>query len=580
MAFIDYLVQKEVIKQADAGELLGKAEKAGVDVGDILVEGGMSKERLLDLKAEYLNIPSKSVDPKDVPVDILRYIPEESASHYQFIPIGLAEGVLEVGLVDPDNIEARDALQFIASRLGLPYKIFLISRADFETLLGNYKGLSGEVNKALSDLEGELNRGDDVSAAVRQARMGMERALKDKEPETRIVEDTPVMKIVAVILQHAVEGNASDIHIERMTDKVKVRFRVDGALYTSLFLPASVHETIVARIKVLSNLKLYEKRKPQDGSFSTNLENRKIDFRVSTFPAYYGEKVVIRVLDPGKGVKKLEETGLTEDNIKKIRAAIARPFGLLLLTGPTGSGKTTTLYAMLNELDREKNNVVSLEDPVEYIIDGVNQSQVKPEIEYTFASGLRNILRQDPNIIMVGEIRDKETAQLAIQAALTGHLVLSTLHTNNAAGVVPRLVDMGVDPYLIAPTLILAVAQRLVQVMCPSSKKPIPVEGGIRAMIEKQFEDLPASIKKNIKIPKEVYDAIPSPECPGGTRGRIGVFEILEVDREMERVILENPVEDALLKAARAKGMLSMKEDAMLKAFDGAIPFREVNKFE
>ena len=285
-------------------------------------------------------------------------------------------------------------------------------------------------------------------------------------------------------------------------------------------------------------------------------------------------------MDPGKGVKSLEETGLTPENIAKIRSAITRPFGLLLLTGPTGSGKTTTLYAMLNELDREKNNVVSLEDPVEYIIDGVNQSQVKPEIDYTFASGLRNILRQDPNIIMVGEIRDKETAQLAIQAALTGHLVLSTLHTNNAAGVVPRLVDMGVDPYLIAPTLICAVAQRLVQVMCPPSKKAIPVEGGMRVMFEKQFEDLPAQIKKNIKIPKEVYDAVPSPECPGGTRGRIGVFEILEIDREMERVILENPVEDAILKAARAKGMLTMKEDAILKAFDGTIPFREVNKFE
>lgn len=580
MAFIDFLIQKGIIDKREAEKITKETAVTHADVADLLLERGMSKEEVLDLKAEYLNVPPKSIDPQDVPTDVLKYIPEESAIHYQFIPIGFADGVLEVGIVDPDNIEARDALQFIASKLNVPYKIFLISRADFETLLSSYRGLSGEIGKALSALEGEIKKGEEVSPETRRARENIAKALKDEGSETHIVEDTPITKIVAVILRHGVEGNASDIHIERIQDKVKIRFRVDGALYTSLFLPTHIHNSIVSRVKILANIKLYERRIPQDGSFTATIDKRKIDFRVSTFPAYYGEKVVIRILDPGKGVKKLEETGLTPKNVEIIRKAFERPFGLILLTGPTGSGKTTTLYAMLNELDREKNNIVSLEDPVEYVIDGVNQSQVKPEIKYTFASGLRHILRQDPDIIMVGEIRDKETAQLAVQAALTGHLVFSTLHTNNAAGVVPRLVDMGINPYLIAPTVILMVAQRLVKVLCPSSKTPIPVEGGIKALLEKQFEDLPPQFKKGITIPKEIYEATPSSQCPGGTRGRIGVFEMIEVDRGIEKIILENPTELAITKAARERGMLTMKEDALLKVFKGEVPFREANQFE
>ena len=294
-------------------------------------------------------------------------------------------------------------------------------------------------------------------------------------------------------------------------------------------------------------------------------------------PSYYGEKIAIRILDSEKGVKSLADLGLSESHQAMIKNALARPFGLILITGPTGSGKSTTLYAMLNELDREKHNVVSLEDPVEYSVPGVNQSQVRPEIGYTFANGLRSILRQDPDMIMVGEIRDKETAELAVQAALTGHLVFSTLHTNNAIGVIPRLVDMGIDPYLIAPTLTLAIAQRLVRQLCPDGKEPKKIEGGIKAIIDKEFEDLPKVFREKIQIPDEVFHAKPSPLCPAGTRGRRAVFEMFEVDREMEALILKNPTELAIYKLARERGMLSMKEDALIKGFQGFIPFEEAS---
>ena len=514
------------------------------------------------------NIPTRSLKDVEVPGKILEYISQESAEHYRVVPIGIKDGVLEVGTTDPNDLEARDALNFISSRIGMPYKLFLISENDFGVMLEKYKGLSGEVTKALSELESEL------STSILQEAKGE----KTKEPsEARIVEDAPVTKIVATVLSYASEGNASDIHIEPTNDNVKVRFRVDGVLNTSLILPLKVHSAVVARIKILSNMRLDEKRKPQDGRFSAKIENRKIDFRVSTFPTYYGEKVVMRILDQSQGLRTLDDLAFSETNLKLIRKTIKRPYGLILITGPTGSGKSTTLYAMLNEVDRDHLNVLSLEDPVEYSVDGVSQSQIHPEIDYTFANGLRTIFRQDPDVIMVGEIRDKETAQLAIQAALTGHLVFSTLHTNNAIGAIPRLIDMGVDPFLIAPTLVLTMAQRLVRKLCPESGKPMAVEGSIKLMIDKQFEDLPPEFKKQLSFGKEVYGIEQTSECLNGTSGRVAVVEVLEMDKNIEAIILKSPTETELYKVARAKGMLSMKEDAILKAFQRIIPFEEIN---
>jgi len=569
MTLTDFLVKENIISKNDADTVLASINSGTMEA--TLEKIGVTPEELLKAKSDFYKIPSVSIGSGQVPFDILKYIPEESALHYHFVPIGVKDGFLEVGVIDPDNIEANDALNFISSKVGLPFKLFLITEKDFTQVLEVYKGFSGEVTKALSELETELSTDDIEINNQREETLGSK-----KGKGTTIVEDAPVTKIAATILRYAVEGNASDIHIEPMHDKIRVRFRVDGVLNTSLVLPLKVHDALVARIKVLCGMRLDEKRKPQDGGFHAKIDGLPIDFRVSTFPAFYGEKVVMRILDQTHGVKKLDDIGMPKRCVEMIRKAISRPYGLILISGPTGSGKSTTLYAMLNEINKDQNNVLSLEDPVEYNIEGVSQSQVHPEIGYDFASGLRTTLRQDPDVIMVGEIRDKETAALAIQAALTGHLVLSTIHTNNATGIVPRLIDMGVDPYLIPPTLILGMAQRLVRKLCPGAGEEIPVEGAIKTIIDKDFEDLPQQFKAAIPWSNKVYKASATAECPNGTRGRQAVLEMFEMDKDIEKIILNNPVESEIYKTVRAKGMLTMKEDAIIKAFEKVIPFEEV----
>ncbi len=569
MTFLDFLVKKGVLVPEVKAQIEGS--EPGANETALLGEAGIDAHTLLEYKGEFYGVPVRHIDGATVPYETLKFIPEESARHYNIVPLNVVDGVLEVGVVDPDNIQARDALQFISTKIGMPYKLFLIAESEIEGILKNYKNLSGEVSKALSEIDpSEVTTpvGEEGAAAGES---------QTQESGTHIIEDAPVTKVVSVILQYAAEGNVSDVHIEHTGEKVRVRLRVDGVMYTSLLLPVSVHSGVVARIKILANLKLDEKRKPQDGRFRATVNGRKIDFRVSTFPAYYGEKVVLRILDSGKGIKSMDTMGMNDEQKAMIKEAIDAPYGMILITGPTGSGKSTTLYGMLNELDRETQNVISLEDPVEYSIPGVSQSQVRPEIGYTFANGLRSILRQDPDIIMVGEIRDKETAQLAIQAALTGHLVFSTLHTNTAAGVIPRLIDMEVDPYLIAPTLIMAIGQRLIRRVCPESKKMIPMTDSVRMMIDHQLADLPEARRKQIEIPDHIYEAVPSPQCPSGTKGRMGVYEFLKIDRDLEHIILKNPTEQAVYEQARKNGMFTMKDDALLKSFQGFVPFEEVS---
>jgi len=578
MSFLEELAERGIIKKDQIPDITRRATEAhNGDIGAVLVEMGLPESELLTLRGAYYSIPTKAVNHKAISFDTLKLVPEDSVRHYNFVPIGIVNNVLELGILDPSNVQAMDAMQFIAGNLNMPFKVYLISQGDFNQVLSNYKGITGEVDKALSEIDTEMAtiNTDEIAGSDDNPQS----KLKPGEEE-KIVEDAPIIKIVAVILRHATEGNASDIHIENTGEKVKVRFRVDGILHTSLVLPLNVFAGVVARIKILSKLRLDEKRKPQDGGFSAKIEGRKIDFRVSTLPTYYGEKVVMRILDSERGVKPIDELGLSDTNKKLLLDALSRPYGLVLITGPTGSGKTTTLYSMLNQLDREKYNIVSLEDPVEYHIPDMNQSQVMPEIGYSFATGLRSVLRQDPDIILVGEIRDKETAQLAIQSALTGHLVLSTLHTNNSIGVVPRLIDMGVDPYLIAPTLILSVAQRLSRVLCPSAKKVVPVDESYKQMFEKQFADLPEEFRKNLKIGDKLHEAGQAPDCPSGTRGRIAIFEMFKVDREMQSVILKSPSEPEIYKTARKNGMLTMKEDAILKSAQGIVPVQEIYNFE
>jgi len=570
MPFLEFLIEKGLLDKKTVSKVQNELSTSDATLEEVLKSHGIAPDQILSARSEFFNVPARDLGDTEVPFDILKYIPEESASHYKFAPIAVKDGFLEVGMVEPDDIEARDALNFISSKVDMPFKIFIISESDFKKILEIYKGLSGEVTKALDELETTAD--DDGKDVVQTQKAG------DGSEEKHIVEDAPVTKIVATVLRYAVEGNASDVHIEPLKDKVRVRFRVDGTLNVSLILPAKVLSAVVARIKILSQMKLDEKRKPQDGRFSAKIEGRKIDFRVSTFPSYYGEKVVMRILDQEKGVKGIDELGLSAENLALMREAIEKPYGMILISGPTGSGKSTTLYSLLKEIDKDSQNVLSLEDPVEYSIEGVSQSQVRPEIGYDFATGLRTTLRQDPDIIMVGEIRDAETAKLAIQASLTGHLVLSTIHTNTAAGIIPRLVDMGVDPYLIPPTLILGVAQRLVRKIAPNSGEEVKIEGSIKAMLDKQFEDLPAEFRNRIPQNESFLKVKPSPEFPSGISGREAVFEMYKMDKDIEDVILKSPVESEIYDAARKKGMLTMREDAIIKAMRKEIPFEEINK--
>ncbi len=571
MTILESLVSKGELTEADASAIQKEAQSSGKSLVSLLEKRGITSDSIMAAKSEQYGIPVRDL-PDDTPVEesAIAYIPEDSARFYRFAPIAVEDGALAVGIVDPDNMEAQDALQFISSKAGLPYKLYLISEGDFARVLEEYQNLAGQVSEALSEYEGSMT--------AEEAELNKKRNPNEKQtPQADIKADAPVTKIVATILRYAVEGGASDIHIEPTPEKTRVRFRMDGDLHTSLELPNKVHQAAVARIKILSQMRLDEKRKPQDGRFSATVEGRRIDFRVSTFPTEFGEKVVMRILDRAKNAVTLESIGLSAEDLAQVRELMQTPYGIVLISGPTGSGKSTTLFGMLSEMDRETANVVSIEDPVEYEVPGVAQSQVRPEIGYTFASGLRSILRQDPDVIMVGEIRDKETAQLAIQAALTGHLVLSTIHTNSAIGAIPRLVDMGVDPYLIAPTLIAVVGQRLVRRMCPGAGKASPVSESIRGILDKQFADLPAEFKSRIPEFKQVYEAVPTPDCPNGTRGRLGVFEILRMNKELEHIVLTNPVEEALYAEARKQGMLTMREDAIVKALKGDIPFSEVN---
>ncbi len=574
---LSLLKQKGIISEREASDVMRESTNAGENIELALMRHGVLEKDILAVKGEYWKIPVRSLGDVVVPFEVLQYIPEESARHYRVLPLSLVDGVLEIGILDPDNLAALDALNFISSKDHIPFKIFLISEADYQKGIEAYKGMGGEVGKALTELESELDVGEEEAREVRELEQTADAGDEAQSKDAVLKVDAPVTKIVATLLKTAVDGRASDIHIEPTGEKVRVRFRVDGELHTSIVLPSNVLRALIARVKILSSLRLDEQRKPQDGRFSATISGRRVDFRVSTFPTRFGEKAVLRILDHTKGISSLEEIGFNKEQLAMVREAINKPYGLILITGPTGSGKSTTLRAMLSEVDRDSMNVLSLEDPVEYNIEGVAQSQVRPEIGYTFASGLRSVLRQDPDVIMVGEIRDKETAQLAVQAALTGHLVFSSLHTNNAPGAVPRLIDMGVDPYLIAPTLELVIAQRLVRRLCSGGGRAIPVVGSLKMMLEDQFKDLAPEFRSKVVLGDTVWGVEATNDCPSGTRGRIAAVELFTINTNIEQAILKGADENVMFDLARKQGMLTMKEDAILKAFARMIPFEEVN---
>lgn len=574
MNVLDQFVAEKLLTQ-DQLEAIASRQSGGetLPLETLLIELGVSSDDVKRLFSSYFEIPSFTI-PEEFLIsnEVLSYIPEDSAMHYGIAPLNVENGVLLVGVHNPDDLQLREVLNFISTKHNLPYKLVYLMPEEIKKAQAFYANIKADVTDALDTLEGEL----DVTIDKKSVGGDVDEPADVME---HMKEDAPVTKIVATILRYAIDGSASDIHIEPTDKKVVVRFRVDGVLQTSLELPKNVQMAVSARIKILSSMRLDERRKPQDGRFSATFDGRKIDFRVSILPTSHGEKVVMRILDNEKGVRTLEDVGVDGHHLDVIKRMLKEPYGIILISGPTGSGKSTTLYAMLAELDKATQNVLSLEDPVEYDIEGVSQSQVRPEIGYTFATGLRAALRQDPDIIMVGEIRDKETAQLAIQAALTGHLVLSTIHTNNAIGVVPRLIDMGVDPYLIAPTLKLAIAQRLARRLKTGTGREEALDESMKYRIDDTFKSLPEKYRNRIPQNRTMLHPVASPGSTSGLKGRVAIMEVLEVNEAIQGMILKGASEEEIYTEARQHGFMSMQEDAMIKALDHKIPFEEMNNF-
>jgi len=551
-------------------DLKKQVEKTGRTEEEIILEKNIvAEDFLFNIKSKILNIPLVKVGTEQVSPEILELIPEEASVNYKMASIAKTGDSVEVGMVYPEDIAAQNALRFLSSQENFTCKVCLITPSSLANLLKQRQNISIESKKAL----GELGEGiEPLSAKILDS-------LDKKSSIEAITEEAPIIKMVLVILRHAVEGKASDIHIEPNREKLNIRFRLNGILHSSLSLPLRVHPAIAARIKILSGLKIDENRVPQDGRFSVKINDKDIDFRVSTFPTLYGEKVEIRVLDPSTGLQSFEELGLTGRSLEVVKNAIKKPYGMILFTGPTGSGKTTTQYAILRILNQDSVNIVTLEDPIEYSISGINQSQIKAEIGYTFANGLRQILRQDPNIIMVGEIRDEETASLAVNAALTGHIVLSTLHTNSSVGVVPRLMDMGVRQFLIPSTLRVVISQRLVRTLCSKCKIKVKPEEKMRNYILERIKGLPSFAKKGIKAGESpiIYTAKGCDACGlTGYTGRVGLFEVLSMSNELAELIQKNPLENLIFKAAQKQGMLTMEQEGILKVLNGQTTIEEV----
>lgn len=565
LTLIDILLKDGKISSADADAFRNELRTKRITEEDSLLSK-LPEELVFEAKSKFYGVPLKDLEEDfAVPGEVLSQIPEDAAKMYKFIPLArVDDDTIEVGVVNPQDVKVLDALRFTLTSKNLNAKIFLITRRQFDMLFQQYSSLHGEVKEALQHLEEDIA---DIDAMAGQ-----------KTDIDELTANAPIARVVAVIFKHAFEGRASDIHIEPLDKNTRVRFRVDGILHSSLMLPKSIHSAIVSRIKILANLKIDEARVPQDGRFRSRISGSIIDFRVSTFPTINGEKIVMRLLDPFAGVKTLDELGFMGERLETIKRSLEMPYGMVLVTGPTGSGKSTTLQSLLGTVNKEGVNLVSLEDPVEYNIEGVNQSPVRPELGYTYASGLRSILRQDPDIVMVGEIRDQETAQLTVHAALTGHVVLTTLHTNNAIGVLPRLVDMGIEPYLIPSSVILSVAQRLVRKLCNDCKEQKPAEGRAIEIINETIATMPQVIQDRVK--KDQYSIWSAPGCGKcmhkGTKGRMAIFESLEMTPELKRIVIEGISEEKILKEAERQEMITMKQDGILKVLQGFVSLEEV----
>jgi type IV pilus assembly protein PilB len=580
----DKLVEDGVLTRADLAELKVQSKDTSTPLFGLLVTTGkVTNEQLTKTiahisKIPYVNLLEARIEPK-----VLEMLPQDIAERYMAVPLGEMQHRLVVAMLDADNVQAVD---FLSNRINRPLKVYAASEEGIRQVLHQY---SAQLSDNLVTEIGNMGNDLKIDTAVQDE----QRAQKAAENITTIVQDSPISKALSTILEYAAKNRASDIHIEPLKGSLKIRCRIDGILREIMTLPKSTEPPLVSRIKILSNLKIDEHRIPQDGEFTVNVAGKDIDLRISVSPVIWGEQVVIRLLDKSGTSLQLEEMGYHGRSLRTIRAGLERTNGMILTSGPTGSGKSTSLYALLQEVKSEGVNIVTLEDPVEYKMDGINQIQVNADVGLTFSSGLRSILRQDPDIVMVGEIRDRETAELAVQASLTGHLVFSTLHTNSAAGILPRLLDMGVEPFLIASTVHVVIGQRLVRRIGKNNEQYQSTAAETAAVKGALGNLLPKDAAHMAEVAADLgYESLPlagdsaytltkgkdSPGSPGGYKGRMGLYEVFEVSEAIQQLILKRATSSEIQAQAEREGMVTMRADGFLKTLAGQTTVQEVNR--
>ena len=568
---IELLVNEGLIEKSVIDDALKRASESGKPLFSLLSEEGLlDNELLVHGVAQVSGVPYVNLSNSVISQDILSLLPSDVAERFMAVPLAEVQNRLAVAMIDANNVQAVD---YLSNRIQRPIKVFMASEESVRHVLDQYKTDLSSVNVA--------------------AQASQEESLSEAGNIKTIVQDSPISRALSTILEYAVKSHASDVHIEPLEKALKIRCRVDGVLREIMQLPKSIEPALVSRIKILSNLKIDEHRIPQDGQFAVNVAGKEVDLRIAISPVVWGEQVVIRLLDKSGSSFNLEDMGYAGRALRTIRKGIKRPNGMILTSGPTGSGKSTSLYALIKEIKDDTVNIVTLEDPVEYKMDGVNQIQVNAEVGLTFASGLRSILRQDPDIVMVGEIRDNETANLAIQAALTGHLVFSTLHTNSAAGVLPRLLDMGIEPFLIASTVNTIIGQRLVRRVARRrdiyQSSPLETQaireavGGLLPQTREQvaqyaqdlgYESLPLAAQASFALAK----GKDTPQTPRGYAGRAGLYEVMDITEEIQNLIVKRATSAEIQRTAIQQGMITMRQDGYLKALNGITTIEEVNR--
>lgn len=549
----EILIKKGILTEEKLNEALKVQKGKGGSLGDILVsQGVINQKELLEILGRELGIPPISLSKYKIDPELTKVIPRKIAVHYQIMPVSKIGNVLSVAMADPLNVFAMDDLRQIT---GMEINPIITSRDEMKAAIEQYYG-----SATTSTIEGLVEETRIESAASRKG----EAQTADL---TGLSLDTPVVKLTDAVVMDATKARASDILIEPMEESLRIRYKIDGLFREAQSFPKAVQASMVSRIKVMSNLNIAERRLPQDGRFRVKIQNREVDFRVSTVPTAFGEKVALRILDKSQAMLDVDKLGFETEPLQELKKASKRPHGMILVCGPAGSGKTTTLYSVLKFIDAPEKNFVTVEDPVEFLLPGINQVNVNPNIGLTYAATLRSILRQDPNVIMVGEIRDLETVDIAIKAALTGHLVLSTLHTNTATGVIMRLMNMGVEPFLISSSVVLVAAQRLVRTICPKCKEPYEIPKGILE-------------KLKIKPPSGEIKFYRGKGCQNcfntGFRGRFALIEAVALNAEIRELVAKRAHEAQVYTAARKAGLITLRECGLRKVFDGTTTLEEV----